>query len=148
MEFLTSRRVAHHAIVADDDVLADVGIVADLAVASDDGGADDHDAVLQHGALADGDVFADVGGALATIAQLRARAGGQAGGDFSQRLPGVSAALKERGVLGLGQVKEFSRLEHSGGRVGGGPSAAKFKKQDAVHTFLFFWVRLSQIKCN
>ena len=52
---MSSRRIAHDAVVADDDVLADVGVVADLAVAADDGRAFDHRAVLDHRAFADED---------------------------------------------------------------------------------------------
>jgi hypothetical protein len=129
--------------------LANVGIVADLAIAADDGRADDHHAVLQHGALADGNALANICGALAAIEQLRARAGGQVGGDFGQRLPGEFAALEERGMFRLGQVKEFTRLEHSGGRVRSRPPPAKFKKQDVFHSFFYFFlVQLSAINLN
>ena len=87
--------------------------MADLAIPANDGRPDDHHAVLQHRAFADGNLLADVGRALAAIAQVRADARRQVGRDFGQRLPGVFAAVKNRGVLRLFQIKQFIGLKHA-----------------------------------
>ncbi len=122
--------IADHAIVADDDVFADVGVVANLAILPDDGRPFDHDAVLQHRAFADENLFADEGRALAAVAQIRAQMGGQIGGDFRQRFPGILAAVEDCAMRGLGQVKQFTRLEHAAGRLRRGAWPAKFKSAD------------------
>src|ERR1700722_3815064 len=99
-------------MVANDDVWPNVGVVAVLPILTDNGRTNNHHTVLQDRALADGNVLADVGGALAAVAQFQTRAGGQVGGDLSQRLPGVFASVEDSGVPGLGQIKQFTRLEH------------------------------------
>ena len=105
-------RIAHHAVVADDDVLAQVGVVTDLAVAPNDRRAFDHRAVLDHRAHADEDLFADVSCAFAAIFQCRSHVCLQIIFDFLERLPGVFAVVEQGRVFRLAQVEQIRRFEH------------------------------------
>jgi len=109
--------IADGAVVADEDVFPDVGVVADLAIAPDDGRAFDHRAVLHDRAFPDENIFADVGDALAFIVQARLEMALDVLLDPGERVPGMGAAIKERGVLGLAQVKQIGGFEH-GGKLG------------------------------
>src|SRR5579859_2889239 len=106
-------RIAHHAVVADDDIFAEVGVVANFAVFADDGRAFDHHAVLQDRAFADEHLFADVRPAFALVAQFRFQIGGEIPLNFFQRLPGKFAAVKNGGVFGLVEVKQVGWFEHA-----------------------------------
>ena len=87
--------------------------MADLAVLPDNGRAFDHHAGLDHCAFADENAVADAG-ARETFGRILPRRPGEITLDFLESLPGVGAALEDRGVVGLRQVKQIGGFEHGG----------------------------------
>jgi hypothetical protein len=106
-------RIAHDAAVAKDDVFAEIGVVADLAVPADDGWPLDHHAVLEHRAFADKNVLADVRYAFAGVIETMLHVRGEVTFNFFEGVPGILAAVKDRGVFGLRKVKQIGWLEHA-----------------------------------
>ena len=106
-------RIADHAIVAHDDVVADVGVVTDFAISTNDRRAFDHRAILHHGAFADENIVTDKRDAFALIAQRRLQSGLDVVLQLLQGVPGIFAAIEERGMLGLLQVKQIGWFEHA-----------------------------------
>src|SRR5438552_6075384 len=115
--------VADDAVVADEDVLADVGVVADLAIPANDGRAFNHGAILNERAFANEHLFADIGHALAAVAQGRTQMGQQVSGDFWERLPGIVASLENGRVFCLDKIEQIGRLEHGATLKRQNPSA-------------------------
>ena len=116
-------RIADDAAVADDDVLADVGVVADLAVLADDGRAFDERARFNHRAFADKNFFADAR-AGKSFGRILFRHLREVRFNFLERVPREFAVGKNRGVLGLREVKQVGWFEH-GARLMNSGAAAK-----------------------
>jgi len=93
-------------------MLADVSIMPDMAVATDDGGALNHDPVLNHRAFADKYLLTDKGDAIATVMQTRTQVCFDIGFDFLQRLPRKLTSVEQRGVPRLVQVEQIAGCEH------------------------------------
>ena len=79
---------------------------------ADNGRPFDHDAVFQQGAFADENLFADESLAFATVVQTGAQIGVQKGGNFRQSLPGITAAVENRGMPRLAKIEQFRSFEH------------------------------------
>ena len=115
-------RIADDTAVADDDVFAEVGVVADLAIFSDDGRAFDECAGFDDCAFADENFFADAR-AGKSFGRILFRHAGEVAFNFLERVPGEFAIGKNRGVLGLREVKQVGWLEHGARLMNSGASA-------------------------
>ena|SRR5208337_3477021 len=104
--------VAHHTVIADDNMLPNVGVVADLTIAADNRRALDHDAILHDGAFPDSNLLANVRDAFAPVVQTRAHARQDVSLDFSQGFPGALATLEDRSMLRLTQIEQLGSFEH------------------------------------